>query len=152
MTVWCLFMFPSDSRWDQRAGHPHLSASWCRFGRRRRVQGADACIEGQRSHFSSLLWGLQGWRLTECVCAQASIPFAVIGSNQLIEVKGKKIRGRLYPWGVVEVENPEHNDFLKLRTMLVWVYYGKLHKDATVTSLYELFTLWWPNIQYLYVK
>lgn len=52
---------------------------------------------------------------------QASIPFAVIGSNQLIEVKGKKIRGRLYPWGVVEVENPEHNDFLKLRTMLVWV-------------------------------
>ncbi|NXF95787.1 SEPT2 protein, partial [Eubucco bourcierii] len=47
------------------------------------------------------------------------IPFAVIGSNQLIEVKGKKIRGRLYPWGVVEVENPEHNDFLKLRTMLV---------------------------------
>ena len=50
---------------------------------------------------------------------QASIPFAVIGSNQLIEVKGKKIRGRLYPWGVVEVENPDHNDFLKLRTMLV---------------------------------
>ncbi|KAF2977364.1 hypothetical protein EK904_006271 [Melospiza melodia maxima] len=50
---------------------------------------------------------------------RASIPFAVIGSNQLIEVKGKKIRGRLYPWGVVEVENPEHNDFLKLRTMLV---------------------------------
>ncbi|XP_031224861.1 septin-2 [Mastomys coucha] len=27
--------------------------------------------------------------------------------------------GRLYPWGVVEVENPEHNDFLKLRTMLI---------------------------------
>ncbi|CAB1319945.1 unnamed protein product [Coregonus sp. 'balchen'] len=50
---------------------------------------------------------------------RASIPFAVIGSNQLIEVKGKKIRGRLYPWGVVEVENPDHNDFLKLRTMLV---------------------------------
>ncbi|XP_031694240.1 septin-2A-like, partial [Anarrhichthys ocellatus] len=50
---------------------------------------------------------------------KASIPFAVIGSNQLIEVKGKKIRGRLYPWGVVEVENPDHNDFLKLRTMLV---------------------------------
>ncbi|XP_024908486.1 septin-2-like [Cynoglossus semilaevis] len=50
---------------------------------------------------------------------RASIPFAVIGSNQLIEVKGKKICCRLYPWGVVEVGNPEHNDFLKLRTMLV---------------------------------
>ncbi|RXN08994.1 septin-2 [Labeo rohita] len=60
---------------------------------------------------------------------KASIPFAVIGSNQLIEVKGKKIRGRLYPWGVVEVENPEHNDFLKLRTMLVAADEDVLDKD-----------------------
>ena len=43
----------------------------------------------------------------------------MVGSNQLIEAKGKKVRGRLYPWGVVEVENPEHNDFLKLRTTLI---------------------------------
>lgn len=50
---------------------------------------------------------------------KASIPFAVVGSNQQIEAKGKKVRGRLYPWGVVEVENPEHNDFLKLRIMLM---------------------------------
>ncbi|KAK2102121.1 Septin-2 [Saguinus oedipus] len=50
---------------------------------------------------------------------KASIPFSVVGSNQLIEAKGKRVRGRLYPWGVVEVENPEHNDFLKLRTMLI---------------------------------
>ncbi|CAG0889343.1 unnamed protein product [Cyprideis torosa] len=50
---------------------------------------------------------------------RASVPFAVSGSNQLIEVRGKKIRGRLYPWGVVEVENPEHCDFIKLRAMLV---------------------------------
>ena len=35
------------------------------------------------------------------------------------EVKGKKVRGRLYPWGVVEVENPDHNDFTGLRTMLM---------------------------------
>merc|ERR550519_2098107 len=48
-----------------------------------------------------------------------SIPFAVVGSTQLIEVKGKKVRGRLYPWGVVEVENPEHCDFTGLRTMLI---------------------------------
>lgn len=47
------------------------------------------------------------------------IPFAVVGSTQLIEVKGKKVRGRLYPWGVVEVENPEHCDFTGLRTMLI---------------------------------
>ena len=34
-------------------------------------------------------------------------------------VRGKKVRGRLYPWGVIEVENMEHNDFIKLRSMLM---------------------------------
>lgn len=48
-----------------------------------------------------------------------AVPFAVCGSTTLLEVKGKKVRGRLYPWGVVEVENPEHCDFIKLRTMLI---------------------------------
>jgi len=49
------------------------------------------------------------------------VPFAVIGSNTVIEVRGRKMRGRMYPWGVVEVENPEHSDFIKLRTLLVLV-------------------------------
>ena len=48
-----------------------------------------------------------------------AMPFAVVGSCQTIEVRGKKVRGRLYPWGVIEIENPEHNDFVKLRTMLM---------------------------------
>ena len=30
------------------------------------------------------------------------VPFAVVGSNTVIEVEGKKIRGRRYPWGVAE--------------------------------------------------
>lgn len=50
---------------------------------------------------------------------QEAVPFAVIGANTVIEVKGKKVRGRMYPWGVVEVENPDHCDFIKLRTMLM---------------------------------
>ncbi|CAO1363369.1 unnamed protein product [Diamesa hyperborea] len=48
-----------------------------------------------------------------------AVPFAVCGSTTLLEVKGRKVRGRLYPWGVVEVENPDHCDFIKLRTMLI---------------------------------
>lgn len=48
-----------------------------------------------------------------------AMPFAVVGSSQTIEVRGKKVRGRCYPWGVVEIENIEHNDFVKLRTMLM---------------------------------
>lgn len=50
-----------------------------------------------------------------------AVPFAVCGATTLLEVKGRKVRGRLYPWGVVEVENPDHCDFIKLRTMLMWV-------------------------------
>ena len=62
-----------------------------------------------------------GHSVTVCSCAraQAAVPFAVVGSNQVIEIRGRKVRGRMYPWGVVEVENPEHCDFIKLRTMLM---------------------------------
>ncbi|QQP35222.1 Septinlike [Caligus rogercresseyi] len=48
-----------------------------------------------------------------------SIPFAVVGANALVTICDKKVRGRQYPWGVVEVENPEHCDFIKLRSMLI---------------------------------
>lgn len=37
-----------------------------------------------------------------CFGVQEIIPFAVVGSNTLLEVNGKRVRGRLYPWGVVE--------------------------------------------------
>ena len=50
---------------------------------------------------------------------KASIPFSVVGSSQLIEAKGKEVRGHLYPWGILEVENPEHQNLLKLRTVLL---------------------------------
>ena len=40
----------------------------------------------------------------------------------MVEVSGKKVRGRLYPWGVAEVDNLSHSDFTTLRNMLVrWV-------------------------------
>merc|ERR1712113_978187 len=48
-----------------------------------------------------------------------SVPFAVCGANAMVEIGGKKVRGRQYPWGIVEVENPEHCDFVKLRSMLI---------------------------------
>lgn len=33
---------------------------------------------------------------------KACVPFAVIGSSTVLEVAGRKVRGRQYPWGVVE--------------------------------------------------
>ncbi|XP_026138818.1 septin-5 [Carassius auratus] len=65
-----------------------------------------------------------------------SFPFAVIGSNTVVEAKGKRVRGRLYPWGIVEVENPAHCDFVKLRNMLVRTHMQDL-KDVTRETHYE---------------
>uniref|UniRef100_A0A8C6K5U0 Septin-type G domain-containing protein n=1 Tax=Nothobranchius furzeri TaxID=105023 RepID=A0A8C6K5U0_NOTFU len=65
-----------------------------------------------------------------------SIPFAVIGSNTVVEAKGKRVRGRLYPWGIVEVENSTHCDFIKLRNMLVRTHMQDL-KDVTRETHYE---------------
>ncbi|XP_069703161.1 septin-2 isoform X5 [Periplaneta americana] len=69
---------------------------------------------------------------------KACVPFAVVGSNTVIEVAGKKVRGRQYPWGVVEVENPKHSDFIKLRTMLISTHMQDL-KDVTQDVHYENF-------------
>lgn len=55
----------------------------------------------------------------QCRQLKDAVPFAVVGSNSIMEIRSKKVRGRQYPWGVVEVENPDHCDFVKLRTMLI---------------------------------
>lgn len=39
-----------------------------------------------------------------CSVIQDSTPFAVIGSNTVVEARGQRVRGRLYPWGIVEGE------------------------------------------------
>ncbi|KAG8306153.1 Septin-4 [Homalodisca vitripennis] len=69
---------------------------------------------------------------------KACVPFAVVGSNTVIEVGGCKVRGRQYPWGVVEVENPKHSDFSKLRNMLITTHMQDL-KDITEDVHYENF-------------
>jgi len=66
------------------------------------------------------------------------VPFAVVGSNTVIEADGKKLRGRRYPWGVVEVENLEHCDFIALRNMLIRTHLQDL-KDVTNNVHYENF-------------
>ncbi|CAG8530824.1 7681_t:CDS:10 [Paraglomus brasilianum] len=47
------------------------------------------------------------------------IPFTVIGSDQFVDVDGKQVRGRIYRWGIVEVENENHCDFVHLRELLM---------------------------------
>ncbi|XP_045527352.1 septin-7 isoform X8 [Pieris brassicae] len=64
------------------------------------------------------------------------VPFAVVGANTVIEQDGKRIRGRKYPWGIAEVENLEHCDFLALRNMVIRTHLQDL-KDVTSSVHYE---------------
>ncbi|XP_023685086.2 septin-5-like [Paramormyrops kingsleyae] len=64
------------------------------------------------------------------------VPFAIIGSNMVVESMGRQVRGRLYPWGTVEVEDPAHSDFLMLRDVLVCTHMQDL-KDITRETHYE---------------
>jgi cell division control protein 11 len=47
------------------------------------------------------------------------MPFAIVGSEEEVEVGGELVRARRYPWGIVEVDNPQHSDFQRLRTALL---------------------------------
>jgi septin 7 len=67
----------------------------------------------------------------------SKIPFAVVGSDQFVHTPdGREVRGRSYPWGVVEVDNEDHCDFVKLRQMLVRTYMEEL-REYTNDVLYE---------------
>ncbi|XP_026320106.1 septin-7 isoform X2 [Hyposmocoma kahamanoa] len=64
------------------------------------------------------------------------VPFAVVGANTIIEQDGRRIRGRKYPWGIAEVENLEHCDFIALRNMVIRTHLQDL-KDVTSSVHYE---------------
>ncbi|KAI8389292.1 Septin-domain-containing protein [Blakeslea trispora] len=67
----------------------------------------------------------------------SKIPFAVVGSCKEYELEeGRRVRGRLYPWGVIEVDNEDHCDFVKLRQMLIRTHMEEL-KEYTNDVLYE---------------
>lgn len=67
----------------------------------------------------------------------SKVPFAVVGANyEVTTADGRKVRGRRYPWGVIEVDNEEHCDFVKLRQMLIRTHMEEL-KENTNNFLYE---------------
>ena len=49
---------------------------------------------------------------------RALLPFAIVGSEEEILMGGTPVRGRRYPWGIVEVDNMQHCDFQRLRGAL----------------------------------
>lgn len=57
--------------------------------------------------------------ITENQALRALLPFAIVGSNEELEIDGELVRVRRLPWGVVEVDNPKHSDFGALRGALL---------------------------------
>lgn len=64
------------------------------------------------------------------------MPFAIVGSDEVVEIGGRRVRARQYPWGVVEIDNPRHSDFLAVRSALLHSHLADL-KEITHDFLYE---------------
>lgn len=133
----CTFVTCAGDDPDSWERHQPVRIAWLWRGWRRGLQRAMSPPQGQFSCQGRLIVLNNVWQWPQFIellallweeklkirvfewLLQEAVPFAVIGANTVIEVKGKKVRGRMYPWGVVEVENPDHCDFIKLRTMLM---------------------------------
>ncbi|GMK58470.1 hypothetical protein CspeluHIS016_0505020 [Cutaneotrichosporon spelunceum] len=72
---------------------------------------------------------------------QAIMPFSVIGSTDDVRTAdGRVVKGRQYLWGVAEVENEDHCDFRKLRSLLLRTYMLDLISSTEETH-YEAYRL-----------
>jgi hypothetical protein len=69
---------------------------------------------------------------------RALLPFAIVGSEEEIDIDGEAVRARIYPWGIVEVDNPAHSDFSRLRTALLSTHLADL-KALTHDMMYETY-------------
>uniref|UniRef100_A0A8D2DL35 Septin n=1 Tax=Sciurus vulgaris TaxID=55149 RepID=A0A8D2DL35_SCIVU len=66
------------------------------------------------------------------------LPFAVVGSMDEVKVGNKMVKARQYPWGIVQVENENHCDFVKLREMLICTNMEDLQEQTHIRH-YELY-------------
>lgn len=69
---------------------------------------------------------------------KSMLPFAIVSSTDIIEHKGKVIRARKYPWGIVDIEDPDFSDFSTLRAAILGSHMADL-KDLTDVFLYETY-------------
>lgn len=66
------------------------------------------------------------------------IPFAIVGSENNVIIGGKSVRGRRNRWGVVNVEDPTHCEFVNLRDFLLRTHLQDLI-ETTAQIHYEAF-------------
>jgi len=66
------------------------------------------------------------------------IPFAIVGSENNVIIQGKTVRGRKNRWGVVNVEDATHCEFVHLRNFLTRTHLQDLI-ETTAQIHYEAF-------------
>lgn len=66
------------------------------------------------------------------------VPFAVVGSENNIVVGGRSVRGRQNRWGVINVEDENHCEFVSLRNFLTRTHLQDLI-ETTSQIHYETF-------------
>ncbi|KAJ1953060.1 cell division control protein [Dipsacomyces acuminosporus] len=66
------------------------------------------------------------------------IPFAVVGSEEVIDVDGKPVRGRRHGWGVINIFDETHSDFVHLRNFMLRTHLSDL-VEVTSQRHYEQF-------------
>ncbi|CDS04134.1 hypothetical protein LRAMOSA07089 [Lichtheimia ramosa] len=66
------------------------------------------------------------------------LPFAIVGSERNVTIDGKAVRGRKNRYGVINVENEEHCEFIYLRNFLTRTHLQDLI-ETTAQIHYEAF-------------
>ncbi|KAG2227675.1 hypothetical protein INT45_004717 [Circinella minor] len=66
------------------------------------------------------------------------IPFAIVGSERNVVIDGKAVRGRKTRWGVINVEDENHCEFVHLRNFLTRTHLQDLI-ETTAQIHYEAF-------------
>ena len=65
------------------------------------------------------------------------IPFAVVGSERNVLIDGRQVRGRKNRWGVINIEDEKHCEFVYLRNFLtryVFLQYSLYHTNGVVLA------------------
>ncbi|KAJ2021258.1 cell division control protein [Coemansia sp. RSA 455] len=66
------------------------------------------------------------------------VPFAVVGSEEIIDVNGTPVRGRRHGWGVINIFDETHSDFVHLRNFMLRTHLSDLI-EVTSQRHYEQF-------------
>ncbi|CAN3356448.1 septation protein 7 [Diutina catenulata] len=80
--------------------------------------------------------------IEECKYLANLVPFAIVASEDEYEVRSgsqiRTIRARQYPWGLVDIANPQYSDFSVLKSVILSTHLSDL-KELTHDFLYETY-------------